>query len=86
MTSDLEVAEASDSGRRCAIHSLQLRNIESSLRNIEKMLMGNGEPSKGFIVRLDRVEQKQVWVWTALTAGMAAIVRAFWEQISGGRG
>jgi hypothetical protein len=43
----------------------------------------SGEPQKGHVVRLDRVEQKQKWVWWAFGASVAAIVKAWWAGFGG---
>jgi len=38
----------------------QLDRIEQRVQKIDKLLTGNGDPSKGIIVRLDRLEQTEI--------------------------
>lgn len=42
---------------RCALHEKIVLEMRESQRRIETLLTGNGDPSKGMIVRLDRLEQ-----------------------------
>jgi hypothetical protein len=57
----------------------KLDRISDQLEHIDLILTGNGDPSKGLVVRVDRLEQKeavrskQLWaVWTAIIGGGVA--------------
>jgi hypothetical protein len=57
----------------------KLDRISDQLEHIDLILTGNGDPSKGLVVRVDRLEQKEVvrskqlWaVWTAIIGGGVA--------------
>ena len=56
----------------------QIDNIKDDLTTVKHLLTGNGNPSSGVIVRLDRVEQdhkKTSWlVKTALGAALTACI------------
>ena len=62
-------------------NATKLDDINSQLREITHLLTGNGNPDKGIIVRLDRLEQnesRRVWLLrTAIAASIAAIATAF---------
>jgi len=61
-----------------------VQNTETIVRKIDITLHGpEGEPHKGHIIRLDRVEQKQKWIWGALVASIVAMFKAFWSTITG---
>jgi hypothetical protein len=57
--------------------STQLDRMQAKLDKIDTFLTGGDDPSKGIIVRLDRVEQTQAthtkMIWTAITAGLTAL-------------
>ena len=48
--------------------------MAESIRRVEHLLTGNGEPEKGFIVRLDRIEERARLV--AKVAGAAIVLAA----------
>jgi len=55
-------------------HGLRLKRIEADVKTIKILLTGNGNPSKGIIVRLDRLEQTaRVRRWLNRTIGVALI-------------
>ena len=62
----------------------ELKLIKDQLKVITHLLQGNGDPSKGIIVRLDRIEQQSKrWSWLLkATAGAAIvlIVKAFFKM------
>jgi hypothetical protein len=48
------------------------------LRKMDVTLNGpEGQPEKGMPIRVDRLEQKQKWIWGALVASIAALGKAF---------
>jgi len=52
----------------------QLDRIEDDVKVIKELLTGNGDPSKGLIIRVDRLEQaEQRRVWAVRTSVGAAI-------------
>jgi len=66
----------------CALHAARLEGIEQAVRETNKILKGNGDPSKGFIIRLDRLEQKMVLVWGAVGATFLALAALGWKAIA----
>jgi hypothetical protein len=61
-----------------------LPRIEDKVDLLLKLVTGNGDPSKGLIVRFDRVEQKMKWIWCAIGMAGIGIVKAIYEFIKGG--
>lgn len=66
----------------------QLDRVEKSLIRLHDkfdvaMNGPDGSPEKGMFVRVDRVEQKQKWIWYAVMGSVVAIVKAFWATITG---
>ena len=65
-----------------------LFRIESKLEKVDKLLTGNGEPSTGLLVRVDRLEQNGMrhswWTRTALGAAIGATVLSVWKIVTGG--
>lgn len=63
--------------------------IYDEVVTIKELLTGNGEPSKGLIVRVDRLEQAEqkrgVWVGAAVVAGVGAAVTTVWAKLTGGQ-
>ena len=51
--------------------------LSEQIATLNKLIVGNGEPSKGIVVRLDRMEQREVrrdaWVKRAIGASVAAV-------------
>jgi len=65
--------------------SAMLDRIDAQLSQVEKkqdrlflLMTGNGEPERGHVLRLDRIEQRErlreKWTWTAITAGFSGLV------------
>lgn len=51
----------------------QLDRIEQDIRTLTTILTGNGDPGRGLVVRVDRLEQTEksrVW-WLRAVAGVA---------------
>ena len=38
----------------------QIENIQETCQRIDECLTGNGDPEKGLVVRIDRLEQKDI--------------------------
>jgi len=57
----------------------QLDRIEEKVDLSLEILTGNGNPSKGMVLQLDRVKEKMKLVWAALTFALIAIVKSFWS-------
>lgn len=52
----------------------ELKRINAKLDRQATLLDGGGEPSKGFIVRIDRIEQKiKAIMWFLATLGVSVI-------------
>lgn len=51
----------------------KLESIEQKVDRACRLLEGNGEPEKGLIVRVDRIEQK----WKYLAGAFAMAITAF---------
>lgn len=61
-----------------------VQNTEAMVRKIDITLHGpDGQPEKGHVVRMDRLEQKQKWIWGALIASVAAFAKMVWSTITG---
>lgn len=72
---------------RRVIHD-ELQPVQKSIDKIKRCLEGpEGEPDKGVIVRLDRIEQKEksrsFWIGTALVAGVTALGHGIVNWIMG---
>lgn len=56
----------------------QLQEINRKLDLVTKLLTGNGDPSTGYIVRIDRLEQRDKrrdkWQWIVVGAVTVLIV------------
>lgn len=54
---------------------------------IKEWITGNGDPSKGMIVRMDRLEQteakRSLYVGTAVVAAIGSGVAAAWSVLTG---
>lgn len=52
-----------------------------------KILTGNGEPEKGLVVRIDRVEQdhktQSKWFWVLVPSAITGLVSAVWHYFKG---
>ena len=59
----------------------QLDRIEQDVRAMHTLLTGNGTPSKGLIVRVDRIEQKAACMSRALWAVSATFLAAITTSI-----
>ncbi len=60
----------------------QMKSVSEDVRTIKSIMTGNGDPSKGFIVRLDRLEQdKRFWdkVINACIAAAIALGFSYWK-------
>lgn len=63
------------SGSELKFLEQKLSQIAEDVSEIKEILTGNGEPSKGLIVRFDRIEQSQKRAsWLAKTAIGASVV------------
>jgi hypothetical protein len=54
--------------------------ILEEVKTIKVILIGNGDPSKGVVVRLDRLEQREqarVWTIRAIAAGIITLIGRF---------
>lgn len=61
---------------RCVEHVYQLQRMEGKLDKLCELLTGNGNPQRGVILRLDRLEQRaQGKVWVERTV-LGAIIAA----------
>lgn len=65
----------------------ELRANTEETRDVKHLLTGNGEPAKGLIVRMDRIEQAKVrqdWLaGVALTAAIGAVGTTLWHKLTG---
>ena len=53
---------------------LQVKEIDRKVDRIMEAIYGNGEPEKGFIVRMDRLEQaKTALLWVVSIIGVSVI-------------
>ena len=84
------MTESGQKDLRDVIHALdrtqdRLEANTETQKRLCKLLEGNGDPQKGLVVRVDRLEQdhhkKKKWTWaalgTALTAAGHAVVSYF---------
>lgn len=62
------------------------RAVMERLTRIEHLLTGNGNPEKGIIVRVDRLEQNESrrakYVGAAVGSAIAAVAAALWKLIA----
>lgn len=62
------------------------QTMREDIADIKELLTGNGDPSKGIIVRVDRLEQKGEsttwWTRAALGGVVGSIITAIWSAIS----
>lgn len=67
----------------------QVDAIHVTVEEIKELLTGNGDPSKGVIVRLDRLEQSEkgrAWrVRTAILVSLTAFASVVAEHLMGKR-
>jgi hypothetical protein len=72
-----------------ADHKEQLDRIEAKQDRLEKLLTGNGEPAKGLIVRVDRLEgfaERFRWAFrTVIGAAVFAAGEIFWRMFHGSK-
>ncbi len=70
----------SDTITELAELSQQLKYISEDVKTIKTIITGNGDPAKGFVVRLDRLEQqaqsRNKWLDRIVSAIVAALVAA----------
>lgn len=63
------------------------KRVEGKLDLLTELLTGNGEPSKGLVVRVDRLEQSEErqrwWVGTAVGSAAAAVFAGAWSVLTG---
>ena len=53
---------------------IQLNDLRTEVDKIVKAIYGNGDPEKGFVVRVDRLEQfKGIMVWVVGAIGVSTI-------------
>ena len=54
---------------------------------IEELLTGNGDPGKGLVVRVDRLEQSEarrsLLIGGTITASVGAIATSVWAKLTG---
>jgi uncharacterized protein (UPF0335 family) len=57
---------------------VRLDDIADDVKVIKELLTGNGNPSRGFIVRVDRLEENEKrrswWIKSAMGTSIAAII------------
>jgi uncharacterized protein (UPF0335 family) len=57
---------------------VRLDDMADDIKDIKELLTGNGSPSKGIIVRMDRLEENErrrgYWVKAALGASLTALI------------
>lgn len=65
----------------------ELSPVHEAINRNRELLTGNGSPSKGVVVRLDRLEQSEArrgkWIGTATGAAIVAAVGSIWALITG---
>lgn len=63
------------------------RRIENDVREVKYLLMGNGNPKDGLVVKVDRLEQSELRrnavAGIALTAGITALAGTVWAKLTG---
>ena len=66
--------------------SIQVSQIQTSLNKVDKFITGNGDPEKGAIIRLDRLEQEAKtrgkWVGVVGTGAILALIGTLWNIIT----
>ena len=64
---------------------IQLEHVIDTVDKIEKLLTGNGDPSKGLVVRVDRLEQtdsRRRWQIRTLAASfLGGAVSWVWKNL-----
>jgi hypothetical protein len=60
-----------------------MERMEADIRFIRKAIDGNGTPERGFIVRLDRIEQRAKLLMIFVGALIAAAAAQTWAAITG---
>lgn len=64
----------------------ELRTISGDVRFTKQILTGNGEPSKGLVIRFDRVERTTAFqnkvLWVVFVAIVGVVVTAAWTRIN----
>ena len=62
-----------------------VRETHATTKRLEKLLTGNGEPSKGMVVRVDRLEQaegrRSFITKTLIGAWVAAVAGSVWAWV-----
>ena len=63
-------------------------HVRDKVDEIHRILTGASEPSRGVVVRLDRLEQaesrRNFWVTTAVGAAIAAVIAALGQSLHWG--
>lgn len=57
--------------------------IKAKQDQMSLILTGNGKPSEGVVVQLDRVKEKQKLIWFGFFGAIVAVTKAFWNDITG---
>ncbi len=67
----------------------RMRQMASDVKAIKeecefqsRLMTGHTDPSKGFIVRLDRLERTVKLLWAALVAGVLALCTLAWNTLT----
>ena len=63
-----------------------IERVEEKVDLLLKLMTGNGDPSKGIVVRFDRVEQKMKWIWTSLSLAGIGIAKMIYDYVKKGGG
>ena len=89
------VNNVDDNIPKWAVHMNALvEQVDERTKKLDHLLTGNGDPERGVVVRLDRIEQRTLRhdererevrgvAWTALGAGVLAIGGVVWKFITG---
>lgn len=64
----------------------QLDRIESKIDRLDHLITGGDSPNSGIIVRVDRIEQREVrrdwWTKTAMGAATVACIGTAWKWLT----
>lgn len=83
------MANSVENTTNLAVVENRLQGIEDQLSTLNKLLLGNGDPSSGIVVRLDRVEQeagnKKYWLGNVVLIAMSSTIGILVERFLGGK-
>ena len=65
----------------CSVTDAKIDDLHDDVKLIKELLTGNGTPSKGVIVRLDRLEQWRKFLVFIITTVFVGGVATLWSWV-----